>query len=214
MTSVSGVRAGFPCPPPSRGEVRQAVEARLSPARAAHSRRVAEEAEQLALRHGVDAEAAFLAGWLHDWCREEPESALVREARALGVPLPADPAQLVPATLHGPVAARLLPLRWPGLPQAVLTAVDRHTTGDPRMTALDCVVFLADLLEPAHDFPGVEPLRLAARTDLRGACAQALTQGLVHLLGAGRRVDPRAVAARNALVAAAAAPPAAGRTGG
>ncbi len=199
MGDVSRAR-GTPEPPDPR-EVRRAVEGRLSPDRAAHCVRVAAEAERLARVHGADAAEARLAGLLHDWCREEPADAILRDAQALGVPLPRGEAQVVPAALHGPVAARLLPLRWPGLSLSVLAAIDRHTTGDPEMTDFDCLVFLADLLEPAHDFPGIDDLRAAAERDLRAACAEALTRALSRLLAQGRRIDARAVAARNALLA-------------
>jgi nicotinate (nicotinamide) nucleotide adenylyltransferase len=179
--------------------VRAAVVARLGPERAAHSLRVAETAARLAARHGLDPHEAYLAGLLHDWCREEPEEALLREAERLGLPLP-EPAQRVTAVLHGPVAARVLPERWPGLSRTVLDAIDRHTTGDPAMTAFDCLIYVADLVEPEHRFPGVEALRAAAEEDLWQACLDGLTLTLRHLLETGRRVDPRAVAARNALL--------------
>lgn len=184
-------------------EVRRAVAARLTPPRAEHSLRVAETAVRLADRHALDRRDAELAGLLHDWCRECPAGELLDQARALGVPLPPEPAQVVTAALHGPVAARLLPRRWPGLPARVLEAIDRHTTGDPAMTDFDCLILLADLLEPGHDFDGVADLRALAERDLRAACAEALTATLAHLLRTGRRIDARAVAARNALLFAA-----------
>jgi ribosome-associated protein len=147
---------------PEIAEVRAAVRARLSPQRAAHSERVAGTAVDLAGRHGLDASAAELAGWLHDWCREVPAAEIVATARVLGLLDGRRAEQVVASVLHGPVAARTLPERWPDLPPAVLAAIDRHTTGDPEMTAFDCLVYVADLVEPAHAFAGVEELRALA----------------------------------------------------
>jgi nicotinate (nicotinamide) nucleotide adenylyltransferase len=197
-----GLAAAPGAPPPTPDEVRQALRAQLSPPRAAHCERVAETAVRLARRHGLDPAAAELAGLLHDWYREVPAEEIIRLARSCGVlPADAEPEQVVPAALHGPVAARLLPQRWPGLPEQVLTAIDRHTTGDPQMTAFDLLLYVADLAEPGHAFPGVEQLRALAERDLAAAALAAMEATLEHLLRQGRAIDRRTVAARNALLA-------------
>ncbi len=185
----------------TEGEVRAALRRQLSAPRAAHSERVAEAAADLAARHGQDADAARLAGWLHDWYKEVPARELVALARSCGV-LPADarPEDVVTSVLHGPVAARLLPRRWPELPAAVLDAVDRHTTGDPAMTPLDCCLYVGDMIEPGHDWDGLEALRALAARDLWAATLAGMDIGLRHLLERGRPVDLRTVAARNAVL--------------
>jgi len=185
---------------PEASEADAALSARLSPPRAAHCRRVAATAVRLAGLHGLPAGAAELAGLLHDWCREMPEPELLAAARDLGLLAGLRPAQVVPAVLHGPVAARLLPQRWPDLPPTVLQAIDRHTTGDPEMTALDCLIYVADLIEPGHAFDGLASLRALAETDLAAAALAAAEAGLTRLLQRGRPIDLRTVAARNALL--------------
>lgn len=182
-------------------EAREAVRRQLSAARAAHSERVAETAGALAARHGLDAAAARLAGLLHDWYRELPPAEIVALARSCGaLPPGAGEADVVPSVLHGPVAARLLPARWPDLPPAVLLAVDRHTTGDPAMTALDCCLYVGDMIEPGHAWEGVGALRELAQRDLWAATLSAMDAALRHLLERGRPVDLRTVAARNAVL--------------
>ncbi len=186
---------------PSRTAVERALEERLSPARAAHVRRVAQEAVALAQRFGLPPDAALWAGLLHDWYKEVPTADLVRLAREAGVIAPEVPdAAIMVGTLHGPVAARLLPRQWPELPPSVLDAIDRHTTGDPQMSDLDCVVYVADLIEPERRFAGVEQLRELATRDLYAATLSGMTATLQDLLRRGRRIDPRAVLARNAMV--------------
>lgn len=182
-------------------DIRAALHERLSAPRAAHSERVAEAAAHLAACHGLDAEAARLAGWLHDWYKEVPVGEIVALARSCGVLGDAVPAEeVVPSVLHGPVAARLLPQRWPDLSPAVLDAVDRHTTGDPAMTAFDCCLYVGDMIEAGHDWPGVEELRGLAVRDLWAATLSGMETGLRHLLERGRAVDLRTVAARNAVL--------------
>lgn len=186
--------------PPQAAEVRAALRARLSAGRAAHVERVAETAVALARRHGLPVESAELAGLLHDWYRETPAAEIVELARSCGA-LPADPAQVVPAALHGPVAARLLPALWPGLPPEVLTAIDRHTTGAAEMTAFDCLIYVADLVEPGHSHAGVEALRELATVDLWSAALGGMEASIGHLLARGAAIDARTVSARNALLA-------------
>ena len=182
-------------------DARAALRDRLSAARAAHSERVAETGAALARRHGLDQGAALLAGLLHDWCRELPAAETLALGRELGLVADAADPQLVVGALHGPIAARVLPRRWPELPAAVLQAIDRHTTGDPAMTELDAVLFVADITEPGRAWDGVAALRALADGDLWAATRLALTTTLRDLLERGRRIDPRAVLARNALLA-------------
>ncbi len=182
-------------------EVRAALRTRLGPGRAAHCERVADTAVALARHHGLDPAAAELAGLLHDWYRECGAGEILALARGCGVVAPDVPdEQIVPAVLHGPVAARRLPRRWPGLSQNVLDAIDRHTTGDAGMTAFDCLIYVADLIEPGHRYPGVEALRTLAQRDLYAATLAGMGAGIVRLVQSVRRIDLRTVAARNALL--------------
>jgi predicted HD superfamily hydrolase involved in NAD metabolism len=160
---------------------------RLSPARRAHSERVAAIAADLARRHGVDADKAALAGLLHDLCRELSEPELEAVAAAAGITAE------VPAVLHGPVAAYLLQRDYGLADPEVLAAIDRHTTGDPEMTPLDAVVFVADLA--AHGFPDL------AQGDLWPAVLRALAIQLGYLLERRRPIDGRAIRTWNALLA-------------
>ncbi len=192
---------------PELDEVAAAVRAQLSAPRAEHCARVAETARRLALRHGLDPRDAELAGWLHDWYREVSASEIVALALRAGVPdADQEPAQVVSSTLHGPVAARLLPERWPDLSAAVLRSVDRHTTGAADMGPLDCLVYLADLLEPGHAEPELAELRILADQDLESATLAALEGSLRRLLDRGRPISVRTVQARNALLSRRGAP--------
>ncbi len=213
LYGAGGGRADAPCAgtAPTAAELQAAVRGQLSAARAAHSERVAETAAALAARHGLDAGQARVAGLLHDYFREVPAADIVAMARSCGA-VPADTPDdaLVPAVLHGPVAARVLPPRWPGVPGNVWRAIDRHTTGDPAMTPFDCCLFVGDLVEPAHRWLGVEELRRLAEADLWAATLEAMNRGLRHLLEGGRPIDARTVVARNAVLGRAGArrPPA------
>lgn len=115
-----------------------------------HSLSVAATAEAMAHIYGQDPYAARVAGILHDWAKAYPVGNQQQMAEDLGIDLGVE-LSLVGPLLHGPIAARELPGRYPELDPAVLQAIERHTTGAIGMTALDMIVFVADGIEPRRD---------------------------------------------------------------
>jgi predicted HD superfamily hydrolase involved in NAD metabolism len=177
------------------------VEARLGGKAAKHCKRVAATAAALAVVYGVDADAAQLAGLLHDWDRETSAEGLLGEARRLGLEVSeADAA--VPYLLHARTGAQSAREALPGLPEAVVQAIARHTVGSPDMTPLDMVVYLADMIEPHRDFPGVDALRDAVgAVTLPELFARGYQRSVQHLVEARKRIHPDTVAVWNSLVA-------------
>lgn len=135
-----------------RYESELAVQLAPKPKRLAHSLSVGRTAERLAVTYGVDPYLARVAGILHDWSKVLPKAESIERAGELGIDLGVDLA-LVEPLLHGMIAARELPRRFPELPGEVWQAIDRHTLGNAHMSPLDMVVFVAD---------GIEPLRKPA----------------------------------------------------
>ena len=147
-------------------------------------------AVELAERFGVDVKAAELAGLLHDYARDEDPAGLVATAERLGVPV--IPIELEhPGLLHARVGAAMVRQDLPGLGEAVLSAIEVHTVGAMPMSDLDKVVYLADMIEPSRDFPGVEELRAACDTETLDECFRlAYGRTLRHLKERGRPVHP------------------------
>jgi len=182
-------------------EAVSAVRMRLSERSADHCVRVAATAADLAAIYGVDVALARLAGVLHDWDRDRPPSELVESARGDGLSVsPID--QAVPYLLHARTGAAGITQAFPGLPPEVVQAVSLHTVGARDMTGLDEVVYLADMMEPARDFPGVEELRAAAGTaTLPELFALGYQLSVMHLVRRRRRIHPETLDVWNALVA-------------
>lgn len=172
------------------------------PRRLAHSLGVADTAEDLARTYGADPFCARAAGLLHDWDKAEPDEALVARARRDGVEMGVD-LELVRPLLHGILAARELPSRYPELPAAVWQAIRVHTTAAARMSALDMVVFVADGIEPGRPAsPGVERTRaLVGRVSLEDLFWSAFVGGIAYVLEGGRYLYPGTVDVYNAWVA-------------
>ena len=158
---------------------------RLSAKRYGHTLRVAETAEKLARLHGLDPGRARLAALLHDAARERSSGEFLDLARTWNLPF-GEPERENPKLLHGPVAAEMARRDLGVGDEEVLDAVREHTTGRPGMGPLSLVLFVADKIEPARDYPSVGRLRLLAREDLRGAAAESLRRSIAHNEERGR----------------------------
>jgi predicted HD superfamily hydrolase involved in NAD metabolism len=162
---------------------------RLSKARYEHTLRVADTAENLALAHGLDADRARLAALLHDAAREMGPEEFLKLADRWNLQV-GDPERQSPKLLHGPVAAGLA-RRELGIDDGeVLEAVMAHTTGRPGMGQLALVLYVADKIEPAREYPSVEHLRRLAREDLDGAALEALRRAMAHNEARGKATHP------------------------
>ena len=86
----------------------------------------------------------------------------------------------------GAAAAR----RLFGESEAVCAAIRWHTTGRAGMTRLEKILYLADMIEPNRDYPGVENLRRLAREDLDAAVRQALRRTIAFVEERGQLLHP------------------------
>ena len=94
-----------------------------------------------------------------------------------------------PKTLHA-LTGSMVAERIFGENEAVVAAIESHTTGKPAMNTLEKIIYVADYMEPNRDFPGVEGLRRLAYTDLDGALKLGLEMTLAMLREQKRQISP------------------------
>ena len=167
----------------------------LKPRRYRHSLGVRDTAEALAKRFGVDQAQARTAGILHDCAKGLDRSLQIQMCQELEIPL--DRCELEnPGLIHAKLGAELVKC-WFGIEDpAVIEAIRWHTLGRPEMDDLAKIIYIADMIEPNRQYPGVEALRQAAFADLnRGlfACVDATIQ---FNLKKGALVHPNGYALR------------------
>jgi predicted HD superfamily hydrolase involved in NAD metabolism len=138
-----------------------------------HSVRVARSADILAQRHGVDARKARLGGLLHDLARLYSAARLLDECEKRGFFID-DFERAHPVLLHARLGAALAREDFGIDDGEVLSAIEKHTTAAGEMSPLDCVVYLADSLEPARKFPERPALWRVAMRDLEEGMRQVL----------------------------------------
>jgi predicted HD superfamily hydrolase involved in NAD metabolism len=156
------------------------LEKHVSPARLAHSRRVADLAAELCVEYGLYRGKGVLAGLAHDWARELPPERL----RELGLRDGQGQSALevrYPVLLHGRAAANgLLEILGIQDPE-ILEAVACHVTGCPGMGLLAKIVFAADFLEPGRGFIPEAVRRDILSMDINRMTLRVLEEIFAHL---------------------------------
>ena len=174
---------------PDLAWLREKTAAYLKPSRIAHVRGCEETAARLAVRWGEDPQEAAEAGILHDITKRLTTDEQLRMAENYGIML--DTYDLsAPKTLHALTGAYFAREHF-GVPDAVFSAIEWHTTGHPDMSALDKIVYLADFIEPNRDFLGVQTVRELAFRDLNGAMIAALQMSMDEIRRRGAEPHPR-----------------------
>jgi predicted HD superfamily hydrolase involved in NAD metabolism len=162
---------------------------RLSEKRYGHTVRVANTAESLARKHGLDPAQTRLTALLHDAARETEPDEFLRLAKEWNLSV-GEPERQSPKLLHGPVAAELARRELGVADEEVLAAIRVHTIGAAEMGPLALALYVADKIEPARDYPSVGKIRDLASSDLREAAAESLRHVIAHNEGRGRSVHP------------------------
>ncbi|HTV74840.1 MAG TPA: bis(5'-nucleosyl)-tetraphosphatase (symmetrical) YqeK [Candidatus Acidoferrales bacterium] len=177
------------------GELRRRVRAHIGQDhRYAHVVRVARLAEALARAHGISTARARAAGMLHDLARLLPARELLLQAQARGLTVDAFEREN-PIVLHARLGAEIAREQFGVKDEGILSAIRKHTVADATMSPLDAVVYLADGLEPARDFPERPELLAAAMDDLDEGMRRLLAQTATYLQSRGLAVAPQTLAA-------------------
>ena len=160
----------------------------LHPNRVAHVLGCRDEAVRMAAHWGEDVTNAARAGILHDITKVLDGPLQLTLCAAYDKVLN-DFSRKYPKTLHA-LTGSMVAQRIFGENDAVVSAIEHHTTGKPDMNLLETIIYVADYLEPNRNVPGVETLRELAFTDIRAALKLGLEMTLEHLKRQGSEVSP------------------------
>ena len=162
--------------------------------RYAHCVRVARMSENLARAHGADSGKSRLAGMLHDLARLYSAERLLRESSERGLPVD-DYAREHPVVLHAPLSAVLAGEQFGVNDTEIQSAIAKHTLADGQMSRLDCIVYLADGLEPGRDFAERAELAELAFVDLKAAMRATIASSVRYLTQRNLPIAPQTAAA-------------------
>ena len=169
-------------------KLEQVVIGLLNPNRVKHVLGCRDTAADLAKVWGADVTDAARAGLLHDITKALDGPLQLTLCSEYGKVLD-EFSENNPKTLHA-LTGSMVAERIFGENEAVVSAIESHTTGKPAMNTLEKIIYVADYMEPNRDFPGVEELRRLAYTDLDGALKLGLEMTLAMLRQQKRQISP------------------------
>ena len=173
-------------------EIKEKLKTALDEKRYNHSISVADEAVRLAKRYGYDKDKAYMAGLVHDCAKCIPYGDAIKSGCEL------DRETLAcPGVVHAPVGAYVAEREYGITDIEILDAIRYHTVAREKMTLLDKIIYLADIIEPYRDFDGVEELRKLCNEDLDLAFCEALRRSVVFNIEKGNIIHPNTLYAWN-----------------
>ncbi|MCH5203426.1 MAG: bis(5'-nucleosyl)-tetraphosphatase (symmetrical) YqeK [Oscillospiraceae bacterium] len=158
------------------------IKERLSKKRFTHSVNVAEACYHLAKRYGADEKRSYLAGLLHDIMKEElPEK---QKQYAADSGLSPDPAELSAKQLwHGIAGAYYVREMLNITDEEIIGAIRYHTVGCARMTLIEKIVYLGDMISEDRDYKGIEKMREYCHKNIDLAMSVALIYQIQSVCG-------------------------------
>lgn len=168
----------------------------LSPKRQEHSKAVAKVAKKMAENYGVDSEKAYITALLHDYAKGIPAKELLKIAEENNL-IEDEIERMLPDLLHATVGAYLLRKEWGIDDSDILQAISYHTLANTEMSKLDKIIYIADMIEPGRDYPGLQRLQCLAFQSLDQSILFALETTIRYCIDKKRIIHPRSVLARN-----------------
>ena len=177
------------------GTVLTELENRLPSKRFEHVLRVAETAKELAGRFGIPVDKAERAALFHDIAKFMEPSEMRRliedndEDRRL---------LFFHHELWHAAAGRIIAEKEFGVKDPdILNAIRYHTTGRAGMSALEKLIYIADLIEPGRSFPGIEELRKSADLHIDEAMKACIAHSVLYLIERRAAVFPDSIECYN-----------------
>ncbi len=169
----------------------------LSSSRFKHIEGVALMAKELATTYGACPEKAELAGWLHDIAKEYKAKQLLDEAERFKLNLNLVD-ELSPHLLHARVGAQIAKEKYSIIDTEILSAIEQHTLGKPRMSILEQILFVADAIEPTRKAEWADPIRNKLKSNgLNVAIVEACKNTIHEVITKGHFLHPLTVEAYN-----------------
>lgn len=183
----------------SKEEMKSYLKEHLTESRYKHTLGVVETAIRLAKIYKVDKNKAEIAALAHDIAKNMTIYDLKDIINENNIKLSYDE-EKTPELWHS-IISPILGREIFGIEdEEILSAMRWHTTGKENMSKLDKIIYMADMIEPGRNFPGVDLIRKESFADLDKGLLQGLTHTIKYLLDKGFPIDINSIKARNYLL--------------
>ena len=171
-------------------EIQEKLKKALDEPRYEHTVGVMYTAGSMAMAFGYSIEIAMLAGLLHDCAKCIPNEEKVRLCEEHGVAI-SEAEYANQSLLHAKAGAILAKSVYGIEDTEILHAIQVHTTGEPNMSLLDKIIYIADYIEPNRDrAPRLKEMRELAFADIDCCMAEILSDTLAYLQKRNGVIDP------------------------
>ncbi len=162
-------------------KLQKQMKRKLSDHRFRHTIGVTYTAAALAMRYGVDLNHAMTAGLLHDCAKYMSDDELRQNCERYKIEI-TQTERDNPALLHAKVGSVLAAKKYHVRDQEILNAIRHHTTGQPDMSLMDKIIFIADYIEPNREpLPNLDEIRKTAFVDIDKTLVMILKSTLEYL---------------------------------
>lgn len=180
-------------------EIMAQIKNKFSAQRWQHIMGVYETALKLAQIFGADQEKTGQAALLHDYGKTLNDQQILAQAAQYGLTLDENDYQ-TPELLHGPIGAKMVAQELGIKDPEILQSISAHTLGNEQMSKIDKIIFLADMIEPNRNYPGLDTLRATVFTDLDRGLLMGFDRTLEYLKSTGRTIHPQTIKSRDAIL--------------
>lgn len=158
-----------------------------------HSVGVMDTAAALAMRYNYPMDIARVSGILHDCAKKYDNAKLLKLCDKYGLGV-TESEEISPHLLHAKVGAYLACNRFGVDDPEILHSIETHTTGEPEMSLLGKIIFVADYIEPMRDrATRLEEIRQIAFSNLDLAVFMILEDTLSYLKQRNCHIDGKTV---------------------
>ena len=172
-------------------KLRKEMEQTLERKRYEHTLGVAYTAASLAMVHGADVGKALTAGMLHDCAKCMSHRKQISLCQKNKMQLSEIEIEKHSPLLHAKAGNCLAQKKYGITDEEILLAISYHTTGRPRMSLLEKIIYIADYIEPGRkELPNMSEVRKLAFTDIDACLYRILEDSLEYLNSKNVPVDP------------------------
>ncbi len=166
------------------------VKGTIPPKRFMHTLGVMNTAKSLAAHYQQNVGKAMLSGLLHDCAKGIPASDRISLCNQYGIEV-SDAERMNTELLHAKLGRYLAMAEYDISDCEILDAILYHTTGRPKMTFLDKIIYIADYIEPGRkEAPNLAKIRELAYVDIDQCLLAILEQTLSYLKTQNEVIDP------------------------
>ena len=168
--------------------LRKKLEKMLDEKRFIHSKNVAKESYNLACHYGENYEKAYYAGLLHDCAKKLDYDAQINIINKYNDYELMENELSYPKVIHALTGALIAKYEFGISDTEILNAIRYHTLGSVKMSTLDKIVYIADLISEDRIYKGVEILKDLAYNNIDKAILMSIENTLNYL--DDKRIQP------------------------